>query len=146
MNARVLLLACAVVAAVSPALAAGPTGYDGRYSGSIECDALPGQEPLRNEQFPLEFKDGQAQYQRDVRQANAITPIGVTAYGKGTVSPAGDVSLTETADGKGWGFKATYQGRFDGKTAKLSGAQQWQMPVTGSPYTRPCTIALAPSK
>jgi hypothetical protein len=146
MNKLVVLLACALLTVSSQSLAASPSDYDGTYSGSIECDALPGQEPLRNEHFPVEFKNGQAQYERDVRKANTATPSGVTAKGKGTVSPDGDVSLTETAVGKGWDFEATYRGRFDGKTAQLSGAQHWHLQGTGAPWTRPCTIMLSPSQ
>jgi len=145
MNKLAVLLTCALLTVTSQSLTASPSDYDGTYSGTIECDALPGQEPLRNEQFPLEFKNGQAQYERDVRKANSTVPIGVTAQGKGTVSPDGDVSLTETAVGKGWSFEATYRGQFDGKTAQLSGAQHWRLPDTGEPYTRPCTIKLSAS-
>jgi len=146
MNRLVLLLTCVLLAVASPSLAASSTNYDGTYSGHISCDAMPGAGPLQNEQFPLVFKNGQAQYVRAVLQANAATPSGVTAQGKGTVSPDGDVSLTETAEGQGWGFEATYRGRFDGKTARLSGAQRWRLAGTGVPYTRPCTITLSPSK
>ncbi len=74
------------------------------------------------------------------------TRVGVSAQGKGLVSSDGDVTLTETAQGQGWGFTATYRGRFDGTAAKLSGAQQWRLANNGGPYTRPCTITLSSAK
>lgn len=136
MHKLMLLVACVSLVWATPSLAAGPTSYDGAYTGTISCDALPGQQALVNEHFPLEFENGQAQYARDVRRANTLDPSAVSARGKGLVISDGDVTLTEAAQGQGWGFTATYRGRFDGTAAKLSGAQQWRLPNNGGPYTR----------
>jgi hypothetical protein len=143
---RRLLLACALLVCVSPSLAAADsTSYDGRYNASMSCDATPSQPALQNEPFLVNFKDGQAQFTRTIYRVNTVTPSGTNAQGKGTVSPDGDMSLTETASGPGTEFVATYEGQFDGKMAHLSGAQQWHYPGTGANYSRPCTVTLSGS-
>lgn len=157
MNARLLLLTCAVLAVSSPSLAAGITDYDGRYSGTISCGAmpdgvLPGDTPLRT-RFSLEISNGQGYYEQHAYKANSNNPIGISELGVGTVSPGGDVSLTGSAVATGaeatrtgeWGYEAGYRGRFNGKNLQLSGAQLWLLPVTRAVYTRPCTITLAPA-
>jgi len=140
-----LLLTCAVFALSSPSLAASTSDYDGKYSGTISCDALPGQDPLRGKRFSLDISDGHARYEREVLKWNTTQHIGVTEKGAGPVSPDGDVSLKGSAGSSQWSYTATYQGRFNGKDLHLTGAQQWQLPGSHAAFTRPCTIRLAPS-
>jgi hypothetical protein len=72
---RVLLIVFAILAASPASPAAGATEYDGKYTGQISCDILPGQttKPLRTD-FLLKIVDGRAQYEREVLQADSTQP------------------------------------------------------------------------
>jgi hypothetical protein len=142
-SARAMLIAFAAVVAWLPSLAAGAAEYDGRYAGLITCDVLPGQtvQPLKTE-FSVTIADGRAEYQREVLRPNSPGRLGVTERGTGTVSPGGEVSLTGSAGAQTWSYEATYRGRFDGKSLRLSGTQLWRLP-NKAPHSRPCTIAVS---
>jgi hypothetical protein len=153
MNAPMTLLrTCALPVAfalfvglpVSPA--GGASEYDGKYTGQITCDILPGQttRPLRTD-FLLKITDGRAQYEREVLRPDSTSPAGVTERGTGTVTPSGEVTLTGSATGPGWTYDATYRGQFSGKTLRLSGTQQWRLRAGGS-QARPCVINVSRSE
>ena len=141
---RAVLMAFAILAVVPLPPAVAATEYDGSYSGIITCDALPGDKPLRTE-FVMKIADGRAQYEREVLQANTTIPAGIAERGSGTVSPSGELVLTGSAIGPRWRYQATYRGQIAGKTLRLTGAQQWQLPTSGASHTRPCTIAVSRS-
>ncbi len=144
LRVRAVLMAFAILAVVPLPPAGGATEYDGSYSGIITCDALPGDKPLRTS-FLLKIDDGRARYEREVLQANTTIPAGVTERGSGTVSPSGELVLTGAATGPRWKYQATYRGQIAGKTLRLTGTQQWQLPVSGAAHTRPCTITVSRS-
>lgn len=121
--------------------------YDGKYTGSISCAAIPGQTraPLQTP-FTMIIAAGRVQYEREVmRPEDTKTKLGVTERGTGTVSPSGDVSVTGSAGRADWSYEATYQGRFESSSIRLSGAQLWRLPGR-SPHERPCTITLSRSE
>jgi hypothetical protein len=128
---------------VSQSRAAGASDYDGRYSGMITCDALPGQtaQALKTE-FYLTVANGQAEYQREVLKPTSPGRLGVTERGTGTVAPGGDVSLAGSAGGQTWSYEASYRGKFDGKSLRLSGTQLWHLP-SKNVHSRSCTIAVS---
>jgi hypothetical protein len=142
-SAHAVLIAFAAVVAWLPSLAAGAAEYDGRYAGLITCDALPGQTvlPLKTA-FSITIADGRAEYQREVLQPNSSGRLGVTERGAGTVSPGGELSLTGSAGAQTWNYEATYRGRFDGKSLRLSGTQVWRL-SNKAPHSRPCDIAVS---
>ena len=126
-----------------PSLAVGVSQYDGSYTGTIECDQIPGHTrgPLKAGFF-LKIASGQAEYERwHVRPAAA--GLGATERGTGTVSSTGEVSLTSETGGVA--HQATYRGQIDGKLLRLSGIQVWQLPDKVN-YKRPCTIAVSRSE
>jgi len=141
-----VLVAALVLAGQScPSVARGASEYDGRYTGLINCDVLPGQtvEQLKTE-FSLKIIGSQAEYQREVLRPTDRGRLGVTERGTGTVSPDGEVSLTGSAAGQTWSYEAKYSGRFEGKNLRLKGAQSWRLPQRT--HTRPCTIGVSRSE
>jgi hypothetical protein len=137
-RAGAVALGWLVVAA--PASAAD---HDGRYTGVITCDVLPGQtiQALKTE-FSMTIADGQAAYEREVLRPNNTQRLGITERGTGTVSPSGEVALTGSARGQTWSYEADYRGRFNGKDLSLSGTQQWRLPSKAT-HSRPCTVTLS---
>jgi hypothetical protein len=96
--------------------------------------------------FTMVVAASRAQYEREVmRPEDTKTKLGVTERGTGTVSPSGDVSVTGSAGRADWSYEATYQGRFESNSIRLSGAQLWRLPGR-SPHERPCTITLSRSE
>jgi len=146
LNARALLAAFAAVVSWLPSLAVGASEYDGRYAGLITCDIIPGQTVTQlKTEFLMKIASGQAEYQREVLHRTSRAPLGVTERGTGTVSPSGEVSLTGSATGQTWSYEATYRGRFDGRSLRLSGTQLWRLPDKAA-HTRPCTIGVSRSE
>jgi hypothetical protein len=141
-----VLVAVLVLAGQScPSVATGASEYDGRYTGLINCDVLPGQtvEQLKTE-FSLKIIGSQAEYQREVLRPTDRGRLGVTERGTGTVSPDGEVSLTGSAAGQTWSYEAKYSGRFEGKNLRLTGAQMWRLSQRPT-LTRRCTIGVSRS-
>jgi hypothetical protein len=139
-----VLLALLVNSEPPPARA---QSYDGKYTGSMSCATIPGQTraPLQTS-FTMVVAASRAQYEREVmRPEDTKTKLGVTERGTGTVSPSGDVSVTGSAGRADWSYEATYQGRFESNSIRLSGAQLWRLPGR-SPHERPCTITLSRSE
>lgn len=140
---RVLLASGAALVGLPLAAAGAATEYDGRYAGTIACDAIPGvtSGPLRTE-FVVRVADGQARYEREVLRPDGNMPQGITERGTGAVSADGEVTLTGSAGASGWSYQATYRGRIAGRQMRLSGAQEWRF-TTRAPLVRPCTITAA---
>ena len=55
----------------------------------------------------MSVADGRATYEREVRRANTRDKAGVTERGSGTVSPAGELTLTGSAAAQTWSYSAT---------------------------------------
>jgi len=146
MGAHIALavFAAAVFSFAAPAV--GASAYDGRYAGTITCDVIPGQtvQSLKTD-FSMKVANGQARYEREVLRATGGSRLGVTERGTGTVSPSGEVSLTGSPAGQTWSYEATYQGRFDGGSLRLSGTQLWRLPNRAA-HPRPCTIGVSRSE
>jgi len=146
MSARlqILLAAFAVLVALPVSLAAGATEYDGKYTGQMACDAIPGTtvKALRID-FLLRITDGRGQYEREVLSGDLGTRTGIFERGSGTVSPSGEAVLTGSAGGQGWKYDAIYRGQIAGKNLRLAGTQQWTQRAGATTYARPCTITLA---
>jgi hypothetical protein len=140
-TARALGVGFALAMLVSPVTGEGQS-YDGRYTGFISCDAIPGQtvQQLKTE-FAMTVASGQAEYQREVLRPTGPGRLGVTERGTGPVSPTGEVSLTGAAGAQTWNYEATYTGRIDGRGLRLSGTQLWHLP-NRAPHSRPCTVAV----
>ena len=116
--------------------------FDGRYSGRITCDAIPGQTsvPL-NTAFVMTVREGKAEYQREIIQPDSQRPLGITERGLSMVSPEGELSLKGGASGPTWSYEASYAGKLEGKAGQLNGQQVWRF--QGKPVqTRPCSVAV----
>jgi hypothetical protein len=127
----VLALATASLGAPVPAQA-----LDGTYAGFINCEAIPGttQRPLRSS-LTLRVSGTSATYEREMRATKGDQPTGQFERGKGTVTPAGAITLSGSGQNEGSQVHATYTGTVSGGTARLSGTQTWSR--TGE---RKCTI------
>ena len=145
-SAHALLTALAAAVFSLPPLAVGAPEYAGRYAGLITCDTLPGRtyEQLKTE-FSMSIVNGKAEYEREILRPNSRGRLGVTERGAGTVSPDGEVSLTGSAGAQTWSYQATYRGRFDGKSLRLSGTQVWRLPDKIG-HERPCSIHVSRSE
>jgi hypothetical protein len=128
-----------------PHSASADSKFDGRYSGRITCDAIPGQTsvPL-NTSFSIVVRDDKAEYEREIIQPDSRYPLGVTERGSSAVSTDGKLTLKGGASGPAWSYEATYAGKLEGKTAQLTGQQVWRF--QGKPiHTRPCSVAVRSS-
>jgi len=122
-------------------------GHDGKYAGTISCAAIPGQTagPLLTP-FSMRVTEGRVEYEREVmRPEDSRTKLGVTERGAGTVSPAGEVSLSGAAGRANWSYQAIYRGRIEGDAMRLSGTQIWHLPGRAE-HERPCSITLTRSE
>ena len=135
-----LLLSMATL--LAPPLASAGSEFDGRYSGTITCDAIPGQTSVAlNTAFSITIADGKGEYQREVIRPDSRYPLGTTERGSTSVSPSGEVELKGGASGPTWRYEATYAGKIDNKTVRLAGDQVWHF--QGKPiHKRQCTVSV----
>jgi hypothetical protein len=127
-------------------LIAGPAtaqSFDGKWSGTLRCDALSFTiGPLR---VPLEMtvSGGRASYEREVLNAQGSAVVG-TEEGTGTVDHDGNIVLSavwkSAAQVGRISYTARYAGRLSSTSGSLNGTQVFT--VDGKVENRPCTIAL----
>jgi TolB-like protein len=142
---RVLELLRPLAGEPAPARSGG-ADFDGRYTGVITCDNLPGQKtvPLRT-RLSIKIVNSQAEYEREVYRPDTSGPSGVFERGTGRVSPRGELPLSATVAGRGWDYQASYSGLLEGGTARLAGQQVWHLGRRPA-ATRPCTIVVTRSE
>lgn len=122
--------------------AAGPLtaqGFGGVWQGRLTCDAVPGltEAPLA---APLTIRvDGTvAKYERPVLSASGAR-TGAWERGEGRVGAEGALVLVGGSSGRGFHYRARYEGRLgaDG-VSQFTGAQEWML--DDRDFTRVCSI------
>ncbi len=136
------MLKTAIIGAAVGAVFAGaaqaqtpPKVRDATYRGTLLCDKLPFFEKAVREAIEIKIKGD------DVRYVHVVRDRAETSFELGTGKLDGEtLALTGEWRGDGDSYRATYEGTFVRRSAKLTGTQSWQH--AGQTYTRKCTGAV----
>ena len=132
---RFLFLAILLCAA-SPLAA---QGFNGVWQGRLTCDAVEGitQTPLAAP-FTIRVDGAVAKYERPVLSASGAR-TGAWERGEGRVGPDGTLLLQGGSSGRGFHYRARYEGRLgaDG-VARFTGTQDWML--DDRDFTRVCAV------
>jgi hypothetical protein len=113
---------------------------DGSFVGTIQCDALPGQRPLKTK-VTMTVAEGRARYEREIQHPTG-GPSGNFERGEGPVTPTGDVTVATKAIAPGYSYEAEYRGRVEESAARLTGNQRWKIRNESGTIVRPCSLEL----
>ena len=134
---RFLFLA-AMLCAASPLAA---QGFNGVWQGRLTCDAVPGitQAPLAAP-FTIRVDGTVAKYERPVLSASGAR-TGAWERGEGRVGADGALVLVGGSSGRGFHYRARYEGRLgtDGE-ARFTGTQDWML--DDRDFARACSVEL----
>ena len=134
---RFLFLA-AMLCAASPLAA---QGFNGVWQGRLTCDAVPGitQAPLAAP-FTIRVDGTVAKYERPVLSAFGAR-TGAWERGEGRVGADGALVLVGGSSGRGFHYRARYEGRLgtDGE-ARFTGTQDWML--DDRDFSRACSVEL----
>ena len=134
---RFLFLAILLCAA-SPLAA---QGFNGVWQGRLTCDAVPGitQAPLAAP-FTIRVDGVVAKYERPVLSASGAR-TGAWERGEGRVGADGALVLVGGSSGRGFHYRARYEGRLgtDGE-ARFTGTQDWML--DDRDFARACSVEL----
>jgi hypothetical protein len=119
---------------------AGAQSLDGRFAGTIQCDALPRQGPLRTK-VTMTVSGGVVRYERQIYHPDG-TPSGIFERGQGPVGSDGAVTLKTHMAAPGYSYDAEYRGRIEGSGARFTGTQFWKIAKETGTIPRPCTLEL----
>ena len=132
---RFLFLAILLCAA-SPLAA---QGFQGVWQGRLTCDAVEGitQAPLAAP-FTIRVEGAVAKYERPVLSASGAR-TGAWERGEGRVGPDGALLLQGGSSGRGFHYRARYEGRLgaDG-VARFTGTQDWML--DDRDFRRQCAV------
>ncbi len=134
---RATLLAVMLCAAV-PLVA---QGFGGVWQGRLTCDAVPGitQAPLAAP-FTIRVDGAVAKYERPVLSASGAR-TGAWERGEGRVGTDGALVLVGGSSGRGFHYRARYEGRLGADSvAHFTGTQDWML--TERDFARQCTVEL----
>ena len=122
--------------------AAGPLaaqGFQGVWQGRLTCDAVDGitQAPLAAP-FTIRVEGAVAKYERPVLSASGAR-TGAWERGEGRVGPDGALLLQGGSSGRGFHYRARYEGRLgaDG-VARFTGTQDWML--DDRDFRRQCAV------
>ena len=122
--------------------AAGPLaaqGFQGVWQGRLTCDAVEGitQAPLAAP-FTIRVEGAVAKYERPVLSASGAR-TGAWERGEGRVGPDGALLLQGGSSGRGFHYRARYEGRLgaDG-VARFTGTQDWML--DDRDFRRQCAV------
>ena len=124
--------------------AAGPLaaqGFQGVWQGRLACDAVEGitQTPLAAP-FTLRVEGAVAKYERPVLSASGAR-TGAWERGEGRVAADGALVLQGGSSGRGFHYRARYEGRLGADSvARFTGTQDWML--TERDFARQCTVEL----
>jgi hypothetical protein len=134
---RFLFLA-AMLCAASPLAA---QGFNGVWQGRLTCDAVPGitQAPLAAP-FTIRVDGTAAKYERPVLSASGAR-TGAWERGEGRVGADGALVLVGGSSGRGFHYRARYEGKLgtDGE-ARFTGTQDWML--DDRDFARACSVEL----
>ncbi|NBS43762.1 MAG: hypothetical protein EBT34_08550 [Acetobacteraceae bacterium] len=132
-RAGLLALICCAAAPVAA------QSFNGIWEGRLRCDAVAGmtQTPL-DVAFTIRVEAGLAKYERPVLSATAAR-TGAWERGEGRVAADGELMMQGGSSGRGFGYRARYEGRLgaDG-IGHFTGAQDWIL--SDREFTRACTV------
>ena len=129
-----------LVAAVALWAQTGAQSLDGSFVGTIQCDALPRQGPLRTK-VTMTVSEGVVRYERQIYHPDG-TPSGIFERGQGPVGSDGAVTLKTHTAAPGYSYDAEYRGRIEGSGARFTGTQFWKIAKETGTIPRPCTLEL----
>lgn len=119
--------------------------FEGVYTGTLSCPALPGGTPLRTA-FSMTVSGNKATFERQIVRpgASAANPTGSYERGSGTVTPSGEVTLVGRC-GEPFSCSSEYRGQLDQSPIRLTGPQRWRFRDRPE-AERSCEIDLAPAR
>ncbi len=129
-----------LLAILAPSAGARAQARDGAYAGTIQCDALPAQRPLRTT-VSMTVAEGRARYEREIQHPTG-GPSGNFERGEGPVGPSGEVTLTTRAAAPGYSYEAEYRGQIGESSPRLTGTQRWKMQRESGTIVRPYSLEL----
>ncbi len=116
-------------------------GFGGVWQGRLTCDAVEGmtQTPL-DAPFTLRVEGNVAKYERPVLSASGAR-TGAWERGEGRVAVDGTLLLQGGSSGRGFHYRARYEGRLgaDG-VARFTGVQDWML--SDRDFARSCAVEL----
>jgi hypothetical protein len=124
--------------------AAGPLaaqGFQGVWQGRLTCDVVEGitQTPLAAP-FTLRVEGAVAKYERPVLSASGAR-TGAWERGEGRVAADGALLLQGGSSGRGFHYRARYEGRLGADSvARFTGTQDWML--SERDFARQCTVEL----
>ncbi|MCA3322434.1 MAG: hypothetical protein INF75_03420 [Roseomonas sp.] len=114
-------------------------GFNGVWQGRLTCDAVEGitQVPL-DAPFTIRVEGAVAKYERPVLSASGAR-TGAWERGEGRVGADGALLLQGGSSGRGFHYRARYEGRLGADSvARFTGAQDWML--ADRDFTRPCAV------
>lgn len=142
MRVTTTLALVAAAAGVDCTTSASAQSLDGTYNGTITCESIAGttQRPLRGS-LKLTISGGGATYERMI-QTPTGQPSGQYERGKGSVTPAGAITLEGGGQNAGSSVTGSYSGTISNGVARLTGTQRWNMARGGPDAAGPrkCSI------
>lgn len=118
----------------------GAQTRDGKFAGTIQCEALPGLRPLRTG-VTMAVAEGRARYEREIQHPTG-GPSGMFERGEGPVGPGGEVTVSTRAAAPGYSYEAEYKGRIEESGARLAGTQRWKITRETGTILRSCSLDL----
>jgi hypothetical protein len=115
---RLVVISLMLVAAESLA-----ASFDGTYTGTLSCPALPQQQPLRVD-IAVTVSGGTATYEQIAKPGTASGDLGAQEGGRGSVSPSGELVLSGGCRG-GFSCVTEYRGELSKTPIRLKGNQRW---------------------
>jgi len=136
-----LVTTVVLLLAVGPSVPAGAQSSDGKFEGTIRCDALPRQRPLMTK-VTMTVAEGQARYEREILDPTGGMPTGIFERGQGAIGSGGELTLKTRTETSTYSYDAEYKGRIEGGIAHFAGIQYWRIKRETGTIQRPCTLEL----
>jgi len=123
-------------AAAAPGRAAG---IEGRYTGTLTCAQIPNSTYRAvTVDAVLVVSGAQAEFSRDVLSMDGKQVV-AKETARGRIAGDGSVSLTGGADGPGWHFESSFEGKLKDGKFELSGKERIPRPG-GQIFVRDCRV------
>ncbi|HKO08206.1 MAG TPA: TIR domain-containing protein [Alphaproteobacteria bacterium] len=118
------------------------TAADGRYKGTLTCAQIPNSTWHAVTVDAVVVVNGaQAEFSRDVLSMDGKQVV-AKETARGSIAGDGSVSLTGGADGPGWHFDSSFEGKLKDGKFELSGKERIPRPG-GQIFVRDCTVSLS---
>jgi hypothetical protein len=140
--AAAILGGLAVISLTLAAAVALAASFDGTYTGTLSCPALPQQQPLRVE-IEVTVSGPTATYEQIAKPGAATGDLGAQESGRGSVSPAGEIVLSGGCRG-GFSCVTEYRGDLSKTPVRLKGSQRWWF--RSGEHERECDVELKRSE